>query len=175
MALLMRDRSWPLIAGDRATVLDRSATIAGRREAVSGAQRASRVDIVLPASVKPVGLSTGVPGSKRRCDISSVRAAEGAAMTGRRVRFVLSVSTSALVMFAAMPAIAQTSQGCGTHLGQSVQLPPGLPAGSFSVRFVQDGTVWQTPDGQQVTVPQATFPPCSSPTTPTTPPTTPTK
>src|SRR6266536_888395 len=96
-------------------------------------------------------------------------------MTGRRVRFVLSTGTFAVVLCAATMAIAQTGQGCGTHLGKNVQLPPGLPDGSFSVEFVSGGTVWQTPDGSRVTVPQTTFAPCSSsptlpaPTTPTTP------
>ncbi len=75
-------------------------------------------------------------------------------------------------------ASASMAQNCCTHQGQSVQCPAGLPSGSGSVEFVQGGTVWITPGGGKVIVPQTSFvacgagaPPAATP--PTKPPPTP--
>src|SRR5215831_14102854 len=91
-------------------------------------------------------------------------------MTRRLGGFVLCAGAISLALW--LPSAA-TAENCGTHLGQSVQLPPGLPPGSTSVQFVPGGTLWRTPDGEMVTVPQVTFPPCTAtPPTNTPPPTT---
>lgn len=61
------------------------------------------------------------------------------------------------------PVAGQTC-GC-SHQGASVDCPAHLPAGSRSVQFVSGGTMWETPDGQNVFVPQATFS-CGKPSAP---------
>jgi hypothetical protein len=92
-------------------------------------------------------------------------------------RFVCFIATLEVAMAFSAPADASAvMQDCCTHQGGSVQCPPGLPPGSGSVQFIAGGTIWRTPDGRTVTVPQATFAACTpastTPTTPSLPPTT---
>src|SRR5262245_35836458 len=99
-------------------------------------------------------------------------------MTKRLGQIAIVAVATALVLLVSATVAAQ----CCTHLGQSVQCPPGLPPGSGSLDFVQGGTMWGTPSGGKVFVPSATFAACSgTPTAPgapsqpsTTPPTSPT-
>jgi hypothetical protein len=59
-------------------------------------------------------------------------------------------------------ALAQPA-GCCSHQGASVMCPSGLPAGSRSLEFVQQGTLWGTPTGQSVMVPSTSFASCPRP------------
>jgi hypothetical protein len=79
----------------------------------------------------------------------------------------MKISRSALLFLlgiASVPAVLAQSAGCCTHQGRSVMCPSGLPAGSRSLEFVQQGTLWGTPSGQSVMVPSTSFASCPQPT-----------
>lgn len=77
----------------------------------------------------------------------------------RILRATLPVNLSMLLFLVGVPdAFAQS---CCSHLGGSVQCPGTLPAGSRSLQFQEGGTLWQTPSGGIVFVPQSVFPACT--------------
>jgi hypothetical protein len=85
-------------------------------------------------------------------------------------RRVMRAATLAATLAAAVSSGPAAAQACDcTHQGSSVACPANLPPGSQSIQFVPGGTLWLTPQGQQVFVPQATFPACTT-KTPTPPP-----